>query len=169
MYSIIEHLPPHLSPSYLTLSLPLIPSKLPHFPFFLWLVLSLFWHILLSLIFLLLSHFYSSSRVYLVSIYLLPSLMLSFLQFSGTTIFVRLRPLWLCFLSTSSPTLKTYKTACLSVTSHKLPLQYLVCVFKSFLCSFMCCGCVCVCVMSSGSVCVFLMTTLQNLSCWDIT
>lgn len=89
-----------------------------------------------------------------------------FLQFNGTGICERLQPLWVCFLSTSSPTMKTNKTSCLSVMSHKPPLQYLICVFKSFLCSYMCL--VCVYVLFSG-VYVFLVTSLQKLSCPDIT
>lgn len=53
------------------------------------------------------------------------------------TYFERRQPVRLCCLSASIHSLpwRQNKAACLAVMSHKLPLLYLTCVFKSFLCS----------------------------------
>lgn len=40
----------------------------------------------------------------------------------------------------------TNNPPCLSYMSHKCHLLYLTCVFKSFVCTYMCLVCVCVCV-----------------------
>lgn len=91
-----------------------------------------------------------------------PPVLQFFLQFSGTNIFWKTtaRSALLPLSLHPSPPWRQNKAACLAVMSHKLPLLYLTCVFKSFLCSYMCLVCVWVCLfyVLSVSVDVILLT-----------